>query len=241
LILTHNFNDTIGDVTPLSSHSQSSDNGDVARSPWKAEGPFYEDWEFHSSPPRVKNGEWRRFLVRRFSCKTFIFHVGSLLSPLEARFVWPSVWTKHKLLPHADSWVIPIIHSPFSTGLVGCHTFSMEKLSYWLLFFLILPFSIIWGGVTTPNVPIWMVSCRYYQYAMNNNQAKLTLHVRKNPYKKGHNAREISIPTFSIYSTIKQCYVRDTLLYYMIIPPPSLSLSPQIPSTQLTRSSNTNK
>jgi hypothetical protein len=47
-----------GVVTPLSSHSQFSENGDVARSLWKAERRFYEDWEVHSSPPRVKN-IWR--------------------------------------------------------------------------------------------------------------------------------------------------------------------------------------
>jgi hypothetical protein len=51
--------------------------------------------------------EWRmkKLLVRRFYCKASVFHLGSLLSPLE-----------HKFLTLADSRVIPVLHSPFSTG-----------------------------------------------------------------------------------------------------------------------------
>ena len=44
-------------VTPLSSHSRRMENGDVARSPWTAEGSFSEngEWNFCSS----MGGEWR--------------------------------------------------------------------------------------------------------------------------------------------------------------------------------------
>jgi hypothetical protein len=34
---------TVGVVTPLSSHSPRSENGDVATCPWEAEGPFSEN------------------------------------------------------------------------------------------------------------------------------------------------------------------------------------------------------
>ena len=47
-----------------------------------------------------------------------------------------SVWTKHKFLPQANTGNS---HSPFSTGHNrGLTPFSMEKLSCWLLYFLIL-------------------------------------------------------------------------------------------------------
>jgi hypothetical protein len=63
----------LGVVTPLSSHSQRMENGDMARSPWMAEGPFSEigEWRMKktSSPPRVKNGE--NFLCEGFTAKPF--------------------------------------------------------------------------------------------------------------------------------------------------------------------------
>jgi hypothetical protein len=103
---------TLRVVTPLSSHSQSSENGDMPRSPWKAEGPFYEDWEFHSSPPRVKNGE--NFLCESFAAKLLFFTLGRFFHRWRLA-VARSPWTEHKFLPHADSRVIPILHSPRAT------------------------------------------------------------------------------------------------------------------------------
>ena len=51
------------------------------------------------------------------------------------------MWIKHKFLPHVGNNGNHILHSPRATK--GVTPFSMEKLAYWLLFFLILhsPFS----------------------------------------------------------------------------------------------------
>jgi hypothetical protein len=100
----------IGVVTPLSCHSWRMENGDVARSPWMARGPFSEI------------GEWR---MEKTSCEGFIiFHLGLLLSPgmhttksawwMRKRTSNPSVWKEHKFLPHAGG--NGNSHSPFSTG-----------------------------------------------------------------------------------------------------------------------------
>ena len=145
---------TVGVVTPLSSHSRRMEKGDVACSSWMAEGPISEigEWGMKktSSPPRVKNEEWRKLLVEGF----IIFHMRLLLSPgihITKSAWWlrqwtsnPSMWIEHKILPHAGGnsnshFPFSILHRPQR----GVTPFFMEKLSYWLLFFLILhsPFS----------------------------------------------------------------------------------------------------
>jgi hypothetical protein len=103
--------DSIGVVTPLSSHSRRMENGDVARSPWMAEGP-------------LENGEWRKLLVEGF----IIFHLWLLLLShgihtiksawwMRQRISNPCVWIEHKFLSHAGG--NGNSHSPFSTGHKG--------------------------------------------------------------------------------------------------------------------------
>ena len=110
-----------GVVTPLSSHSQFSENGDVAHSPWKAEGPFSEDWGFHYSYPQVKNGEWRKLLVRRFYRKAYVFHLIDVYTKLLLHFIRVKhtkvIWACEQSINsyHKLTRVIPILHSPRAT------------------------------------------------------------------------------------------------------------------------------
>jgi hypothetical protein len=66
-------------------------------------------------------------------------------------------WTKHKFLPHADSQVIPIMHSPFFTAtIIVSHFLHGEAILLAPLFphssFSIFPFSILQADVTNPIV-----------------------------------------------------------------------------------------
>ena len=56
--------------------------------------------------------------------------------------------TEHKFLPHADSRVIPILHSPWAT--IGVSHFLNEEAILLAPFF--SSFSILRGGVTIPSV-----------------------------------------------------------------------------------------
>ena len=68
LFLPRDEIESLGAVTLLSSHSWSSENGEVAPSPWMAEGPFSEKETLTSSPPPVKNGEFSEKVSPQASC-----------------------------------------------------------------------------------------------------------------------------------------------------------------------------
>jgi hypothetical protein len=106
----------------------------------KGGGSIFEDWGFHSFPPWVKNGEWRKLLVRRFYRKASVFHMGSLLSPLE-----------HKFLPHANSRVIPILHSLFSILHGPQRGVTLSPWRSYPIGSSFSSFSILQGGATNPN------------------------------------------------------------------------------------------
>ena len=128
----------------------------MARSSWKAEG---EEWRMEKtySHPRVKNGERRKRLVRRFYHKAFVFHRVGLYT--KASFCNSFVlntpkWSKHVNI--ANTRVIPILHSPRTT--IGVSHLSPRRSHPIGSSFSSFSHSpILRGGVTTPNV-LWSSS-----------------------------------------------------------------------------------
>jgi len=143
---------SIGAVTHPPPHSQSSENGDVACSPWMVEGLFFKDWRisFFSSTDH----EWR---MEKFWRAKVLWHSFSV-SPGVAAFTAVATGSSCVICGggYSHSPSILILPKPHQ----GCHAFSMEKLSYWLLFFLILDKRFILRGcVTTPNVKSMILTC----------------------------------------------------------------------------------
>jgi hypothetical protein len=133
-------------------------------------GPILGGW-------RMENGEWRKFLLlpgeeckmEKTSCAKFSPQSTTLTSHkcfskkihtiesawwMRKRTSNPSVWIEHKFLPHAGGNGKPILHSPFSTGHKGVSHFLHGEAILLAPLFPHSSFSILRGGVTTPNISL---------------------------------------------------------------------------------------
>jgi hypothetical protein len=72
-------------------------------------GPIFGDWRMNktSSPPWVKNGQWRKLLVRRFHRKTILHSPFSTYHKGLSHFLHEEAILLAPLLPHS-----PFSHSP---------------------------------------------------------------------------------------------------------------------------------
>ena len=129
-----------------------SENGEWGRCTLSLNGggPIFGDWRMENE----ENFLWKVLLFFTWGC---FFHLESTLQKsawwMRKRTSNPSVWIKHKFLPHAggngnshsSSF---ILHSPRATK--RCHTFLHGEAILLTPLFPHSPFSILRGGVATP-------------------------------------------------------------------------------------------